>query len=321
MNPFMNGMAQGQVPNMPTTKELWKHEKEKYRHWIILFGIGILVIFALFLTSLILSIVNEASIKEHIRVWGYGKAQFAGIDPKGKIIYDGSDYDLAVKDWASSTWTKENIIYTSIKAGLSGIGVILFVSTTYNAYQKKSFARLSAWASFAIAICALIGVYEIISMAWQEYPKVVFQYPEGIFLFILYIIPIAIWLFVSRPIAKIRRTFLMAERIEAFKNSPQYQQMQEQMSQMQNGGNINPAAMGPFGPQSQPQTGPAGTPTAAPTQPVKRELTPKEKRIKELQAMNISNLKEIAKKLSISGYTSMKKAELIDNIVRISESN
>lgn len=158
--------------------------------------------------------------------------------------------------------------------------------------------------------------------------------PEGIIVFMLYISAILVFLGGSMQVAKIRKAFAISERVEQIKASPQYQAMQAQMNQMQANGQgpmMNPmGGMGPMGPVSTPQPetpvqpANAGQTTVgtnvAPIQPaVKRELTPLEKQTKKLSAMKVGDLKALAKKLSISGYSTMKKNELVDNIIRITE--
>lgn len=317
MNPNMFGqMPMGQLPKVPTTTEMWKDEKTKYRHWIILFGVSILAIFGLLLAGLIVNLVNEHEIKDSLIKW----AEKGNINMPSNITAP-TEVATYISDWASKYWRSSLIIVQSIKLALVFIGVILFISTVYTAYTKKSFSHISKWATTIVGLGALVGVWQLLSLIWGASP--VFSYPQGIYDFILYILPIAVYIFVSQPINKIRRQFAYSERIEQIKNSPQYKQMMEQMEAMQNGqAGSNP--MGPFGPMSQPQpTNPmaAAPMAAAPAQPVKKELTPSEKRAKELSNMKVEELKAIAKKLSISGYSAMKKEELIENIIRITEND
>ena len=93
---------------------------------------------------------------------------------------------------------------------------------------------------------------------------------------------------------------------------------------MQNG-SFNPQQMGPFGPM-----GGVSNPVASantnlnknePTNPVKKEavLTERQQKEKELSKMTVDNLRKISKKLSISGFQTMKKTELIEAILRVSK--
>ena len=313
MNPNMFGGMPMQLPKVPTPSELWENEKEKYRHWIILFGLAIIAIAALFLTSLILTVVRENEIKDDLFKWGNGKLHFTDVDPKK----DPTKYADELHKWADSYWRNQLIVFTSIKFGFAIIGVVLYIQTVIQAYQRKSFSKLSSWASFVIGICALFGVFQLFYMAFSEANRVVFSYPEGIYDFILYILPIVAWFFISRPIAKIKRTFMYSERIEMIKKSPQYQQMQQQMESMQNG-QMNVGGMGPFGPTMPTQQ----TNVVNPEEGNKvKELTKKEKRYNELRTMTVDQLREVAKKMSISGYSTMKKSELIEAINRLSNDN
>lgn len=320
MNPNMMGMGMqmGNLPNVPTTKELWENEKNKYRHWIILFGISIILIFSLYLVSVILHAINKSSIETSIKNWLDNNTIINNID-KTK---DPVRFDAEVTRIVDSFW-KQKIIWGSFDLTLSTTALVLFAQTTYQSYQRKSFSKLSSWASFTVALVAIMGAFELLQMAWQEFPRIVFHYNEGIYAFMLYIIPIAIWLFISRPISKIKRVFMISERVEMIKNSPEYQNFTQQMNQYQSG-NIDPKNMGPFGPTTQTnntKTNNTNASSDAKTDDKKVEpiLTPKQKRRKELEEMTISDLKEIAKQLSLSGYSSMNKKELIENIMRISE--
>ena len=108
---------------------------------------------------------------------------------------------------------------------------------------------------------------------------------------------------------------MISERVEAVKNSPQYKAYMEQMEQMKNG-TVSPSNMGPYGPVAA-----TVTPKEKTEEEIKREETKAkiEKRKAELNDMTLVDLKEIAKKLSLSGYSTMKKEELIENIIRITE--
>lgn len=321
MNPNMFGqMGPGALDAVPTTEKLWQNEKEKYRHWIILFAISILAIFALLIVGLVLNIAHETRIKHDLASWGYGKIEFSGADnpTTGDLANPdpaATKYLPKLVDWASNTW-RSKVITQSLKAGFVGIGVVLFASTVYQSYQNKSFAKISGWATMTVGLGAIMGVWQLMSM-WIHKDYSIFSYSEGIYDFILYILPIVVFFFVSRPLNKIKRQFAYAERVQMIKQSPQYQQMMQQAESMRNGtGQPN---MGPMGPMGQPM--PMGPTAATPAKaaPVPKELTEKEKRVKELSSMKIAELREIAKKLSLSGIDEMKKAELIDAIIRVSE--
>lgn len=315
MNPNMFGQIPlGQLPDVPSTEELWKDEKSKYRHWIILFGISIIIIFALLLTALILNAVHGDSIKESLFNWGNGKINFNGIKTG-----NNEQYNIDLNAWSNHYWKFNIIITQSVKIIIVLIGIILYFSTVQKAYKNKTFSHLSSWATMAIGIGALMGMWQLFSLFNNN---AIFSYSEGIYDFILYILPIGIFIFVSRPVVVIKRKFAYSEKIESIKNSPQYQQMKQQMNGQT--GPTQPNNMGPMGPMGQPFPN-GSTPKEAgkstQPQPVKKELTASERRTKELMNMKLEDLKEVAKKLSISGYDIMSKKETVEAIVRITEND
>ncbi|NQZ65770.1 MAG: Rho termination factor N-terminal domain-containing protein [Mycoplasmatales bacterium] len=335
---MINPNMMGQMSDVPTTKELWKNEKSKYRHWVILFGISILSIFILLLTSFILNLVNESSIKEAMTNWA--------LNPdgtlSGKVSFDatfvrnnGGDAKV-VASWVDSYYLRNTFWLGSIQIAVVFIGMILYGYTIYESYKNHSFAKISKIATFIVGLGAFIGIFKLFGL-FRGGDTVIFQYPEGIYEFVLWFLPILIFIFISLPLNKIRRSFQISERYEQFKNSPQYEIYKNQMDAMQNGQfnqgmgpmGMGPMGMGAYGPMNQPMgnpnnpTPPTNNPTSSTeenTKP-KKELSDKEKKIKELSKMKIVDLKKIAKKLMISGYKTMKKSELIDAISRLTENN
>ncbi len=326
-------MMMGQMQDVPTTKELWKDEKSKYRHWIILFGVSLLVIFSLLLTSFILNLANENSIKQAMINWAIkpdgqltGNVGFNAASIQGKT---NAQLLSLVSDWANNYYTRNTLTLGSIQIVIVFIGVVLYFYSIYESYKKQSFAKISKVATFVVGIGALIGFFKLFSLMTNNSNRIIFEYPEGIYEFILWFLPLLIFIFISIPLNKIRRSFQISERYEAFKNSPQYEMYKQQMDAMKNG-QFNPGmngmgSMGPFGPINQPTNQAAAQPNTQPNNsnpnPVKKELTKKEKKHAELSKMRIVDLKKIAKKLSISGYTSMKKTELVNAILRLTESD
>jgi len=130
---------------------------------------------------------------------------------------------------------------------------------------------------------------------------------------------IAVYFGASTKVVRIRRQFAISERVEQLQNDPVYQaQMKQMQNMMQNGG----MQMGPMGPMSQPMNQPSqpvmnpqGTQQTNNT--INEPLISKEE--KELKEMTIAQLKQVAKKLSISGTSTMKKAELIKAILRVTD--
>ena len=313
MNPNMMGMQMGQMPNIPTTTELWKNEKAKYRLWMISFTIGIIIVFSLLLTSAILNIVGREGIKTAL-VESITKHYGGPNSPAAQEALNG----------VNKTVTMNNIAIPAIEAGLIGIGAILFVVTLFESYKKKNFAKLSGFAPLIIGIGAFMAIFQIVRLAWSHNGGT-FDNPGGIFQFINNFLLLGVYFAGSMQVSRIRRTFIASERIEKIKNSPQYQQAQAQMNAMQNGGQ---APMGnPYGPMGMgtptgaASVNKAGATVGAPGNPI--PVTPVEtisKERKALETMSVAELKKVAKKLSISGYSTMKKPELIKDILRVTSS-
>ena len=324
MNPNIMGM-QG-LPNVPTTKELWKNEKDKYRIWIVMLTITLTAITVLALVSFILGLINSESIESTIKTSLRDNVPSKITDP-GKI----SEWKDEV---TNSLLVRSFKVFPGIIFGLLLIGMVMYIATLIESYKRKSFSKLSKWTTLVIGVGAIYGIYMLISMIQSKSIILEIQ-PEGIILFMLYVSSILVFLGGSFQVSRIRKQFAISERVEQIKASPQYQAMKAQMDQMQaNGGPMmnpmGPTGMGPMGPMSTPQPPMSTKPTNAGqttmgSQPsvvqpaVKKELTPLEKQTKKLSVMKVDDLRSLAKKLSISGYSTMKKSELVDNIIRITE--
>ena len=308
-----NGMQQNNqfMEDVPTTKELWKKEKPEYRQWIILFGIGMIVIFAMLLAGIIMNVKNEVNIK---------KSLFAWAQTHLSIPADIKDKETYMHNWASYYWKMSLVMIQSVKLFFVFIGIVLYTTTVYHSYKQKSFSKISKWATFVVGFGAFMGVWQLFSLISSS---PLFSYSEGIFDFINFIFPIVIFAFVSIPLNKIRRSFQISERMEQIKNSPQYKSMQEQMKSNQQNPMGNPYGYNnPYGPSTvnnnmqQPVS-----PVVNPVVDKEQENSKKNNKITKLNNMKINELKEIAKKLSISGYYYMKKSELVQAIIRITEEN
>lgn len=313
MNPF----TMGGVPNVPTTEELWKEEKSKYRVWIVLFAISIIAIFALSLTSIILNVIGKDSIEDTIFEW-YKKH----ADPDNSLAKITKDADA----YAFNHW-KETIIIDSFKLTFVSIGIVLFFSTVIESYRHHTFEKLSKFATYIVGLSAIFGAYQLLSLIFRKSPEL--EYSEGIIGFVSWLVPVIIWMFVSIPVNKIRRQFQVASAVEKIKADPRYQEMiKAQQTGQGPFANMGMGPMGPMGPMPQPGFGPQPqtpgqtpfrqSPVNTPDLNQARELTPEEKRELDLRTMTILELRKVAKQLSISGYEDMNKSELVDAIMRVS---
>ena len=280
--------------NVPTPQELWKNEKSKYRVWIILFGISIFGILALSLVGLILNASNKTEVIQNLINWGNSSSSTLRFAK-------GVDVDIAIDNWANRFYRNDLIITPSLKVTVLFIGFVLYISTIIDCYRKKTFSVISKWSTFVIGVGAIIGVYQLFNI---YYGTPIFSYAYGIYNFIGYIAPILVFIFVSVRINRIRNQFLMSERFSKLKNSPEFKNLQEQMKSGQN----------PISPLS-PFINPSFNQTQSTNEQNKID---KNSNLEKLKKMKMIELKAIAKKLSISGYNTMKKEELIDSILRVS---
>lgn len=286
------------LPEVPTVKELWKNEKSKYRHWILLFGIGIAAVFALQLTAFIINMVNMDSIKDSIET---------NLKETYKNVSD-SDVNAAF----NSTF----LIGPIIQLVLVGLGLVYFLTTVYASYKNHSFAKISQWATMVIGIGAFIAIFQLLQLSWRSGSRTIFDTPGGVFQFVNYFLMIGVYFGASVKVSKIRREFAVSERVEQLKNDPAFQQQMEMYKNMMQNGQMQ---MGPMGPM----VNPMAPPVQPGQQPVNQPITPAEPQISkeeaDLKEMTVVELKDVAKELSISGYSDMKKAELIKAILRVTE--
>ena len=302
----MMGMQMGQMPELPTIKELWKNEKSKYRQWMILFAIGVAVVFALLLTSAIFNLIGRADIEKALNK-KYNEYYAAGSS--------------ALREAIKSIGYTVNVYYIGlpmVQAVFVGIGLILFIVTLFESYKEKNFGKISGFSTMIIGAGAFMAFFQLIRLFWSHGGT--FDNPGGIFQFVNYFLLIGVYFGGSSQVSRIRRTFIMSERIAKIKASPEYQQAQQQAQAMMNGqAPTNPIA-NPYGPAG--VGTPMGSPKVNATGEVVKSVEPEiSKERQELEKMSVSNLKKVAKKLSISGYSTMKKPELIKSILRVTSSN
>lgn len=299
MNPLL-----GQLPDVPPVKELWKREKSQYRVWIILFGVSILTILSLLITSIVLTQI------------GSGKED---IINKWYQYYSNEFRDHAAKDNANASFNWNQTVMPSIMVAMVGIGAMLFLTTTIKAYQKQNFAFISNWSTFSVGLGAMVGFVQLMRQIQAPHLVTPVNTVGGIVMLIAYILFIVIWIMASMPLVKIRREFQLSMRIEAIKNDPRYQAAMANPAAgagMQQG----PYGMGPImGAQMAATPTQPGTENQTPQPNMNNVKTKEDKRREALENMTVAELKKVASKLSISGHKDMRKAELIDAIMRISK--
>ncbi len=283
MNPFFQA-------NTPTTKEMWKNEPNKYRQWIILFGISMIIFLTLTLIGLILVFMNKDSLHTSITNSLENSKNSKGDPSKvatQRIIFSFIAIPIIM------------IVMTIASTGLYGI-------TLLNSYKEQTFSKLSGP---AIYLPQFIGMFSLFGAIFSSYN--VISMVEGNVGAILSIVAqyfSIILLVFAWQVSKIRKTFIHIERMEALKKSPEFQQMQEQMKTFFNAAQSGQTPSSAYGPTPE-------TPKAKVKESDAQLNDAPE--VVELKKLKKAELIEIANKLSISGSDKMSKDELVATIVRV----
>ena len=301
MNPFL------MQKDIPVISDLWKNEVNKYRLWIILFFAGILIIAAL---TLIYIILRATGITHDII------QQFMNSFNKNSKISNQITYDKAhLKYWSLM------IIWPSIVFAFISLSIILATITIKTAYKHHNFGLISWAAILIIQMCAILALINIFYFWIGRGVTNVTTSSSNIFYIIVMFLYVPVLYFTNR-VSRIRKLFLLSIRMEKLKSDPNYQNMQQQMQQfMNNAGNRSPFGFNPSNNSNNRSTSNpvnTNTPTTNKSKPLVKN-TPQNGPVlseadKQLSKLRIAQLREIAKKLYISGYDTMSKQELISSI-------
>lgn len=289
INPQLMGL--NNFENVPNPKDLWKDEKQKYRHWIILFGIGLLVVLAFYLTGSILNLFDKENILQNIRV--------------------SLQNNLVSENQVNNQWITNYLVFPSLIISLLSIGLILYVVTITKSYLQSTFARISLWSIYVIGFGALFSFVQIITyLASKNFG---FVSMGSIFIFINSILFIVVYFTSATKVNRIRRQFVYAEYVQKLKKDDRFIKLQEnlQSSLVNPQQSVSPFAPGIINPSAQVSSTPV---------PDKISDVKLGNQYNKLKAMSITKLKEVASQLSISGVELMKKDELIATIIRVSSS-
>lgn len=302
INPQLMGL--NNFDNVPTTKDLWKNEKQKYRHWMILFGIGLLAVFVLYSIGFIINLIDKELIMQKL------------------IAEVRKDTNISdPKSLAESRFLTHFVIFPSIVVSSLFIAIILYVVTIIKSYLQHSFAHFSLWLIYIVSFGALFSFIQIVTMLTSA--KLLMQFTGSIFIFITLTLFVVFYFTTATKVSRIRKQFAYSEYIQKLKNDERFMKFQQNMQNSMGEGNMfgnTSWRNNPFGPQSvNPQTSITDPNKAISTNlqvPIDIKM---HKQYNKLQAMSIEKLKEIGKKMSISGMELMQKDELVETIIRVSK--
>ncbi len=285
MNPFFQAKT-------PTTKEMWENEPNKFRHWIILLGIGLLIYMTLIITSIILVSIGYTDLKKI----------FSDIYTANKVNNPDSS--------AGRDVLVNYIVLPSITGLLTVASILLYTTTTHASYKAKSFSKLSGFSIYFSEFIGLFAIFNAVRILFSSTSVLqeIGQNPGALLSIIAQFFSIALFIFATQ-VSKIRKKFIYSERMETLSKSPEFTQMQEQMktffNQAQTGQNPSTAY------------GPVPTQTTTPVNPAVQTKVQEAPEVTKLKKLKISELRNIASQLSISGADKMKKDELIATIIRV----
>ncbi len=292
INPHLMGL--NNFDNVPTPKDLWKNEKQKYRHWIILFGIGLFVVLAFYLTGAVLNIVNKDSIILALQ------EQYKDF-PKSETL-------------VQNAWITQHLVFPSLIISLLSIGLFLYVITITKSYLHTSFAQISLLSISVISFGALFSFIQLIMFLISLSRKPFnFNSMGSIFIFITSILFIVVYFTSATKVNRIRRQFAYSEYVQKLKTDERFINFQDHLKNSMVNQSASPFAPGIINPIVAPMP-------AANNQETKINDLKTNDQYEKLNAMSIEKLQEIAIKLSISGVELMQKNELISTIIRVSSS-
>ncbi len=278
------------MAQMPTEKQLWKHEPNKLRIWIVLFMIVLFIFSTTIIVGSILTILKLDEWLSEIVKNSLGKIDLKDFKIKLSLIY---------------------IVVPMISGilGLSGIAYFSFVLP--KSYKLNTFSNLP---QYPLSISYVFGFFGLSMVSFFWYPSAS-HYTGPLLIIVSSFVSIALWFFTVR-VGAIKKGFMRAKAFEEMQRSPEFQEMQEQMKNFFQQANNGQTPNSPFG---TPPTRPAPEATqAAANEPTKTNPEATESNeVKELKKLGLTELRTIASKLSISGSDKMNEDDLIKAIIRV----
>ena len=264
--------------------QLWDQDRRTFFWWIASFMVGLVVIISVLLAAIGILSADRAVIIEAIKT----SLETTGRPP-------ANPGDEATRQWGIGLGTQ--VVYLAIFV----TALISLALSFQKSLKKKSFAALSMMPTAIVFVMSvssfvdfIVATFNGISIA--DSLKISSFYI--ISLFVIKIVYLLVWFFVSRNVALIRRIFLKVEfdehRSRFFQNADVF-----------TSGTASAA------------TGFNAAATSANPAAARSEGNGTDPTYQRLEALDKKQLDQIAKQLSISGYETMARAELIKVIYGI----
>ena len=264
-------------------EQLWEEDHKTFYWWIGALFVSLLIIITILITMLVIFIADKDIILKQQVEWimqSPNNNNGSSIEQVTKKVEAFINGEIA--------W---QVIFIAVF--LCALGLLTY--SFWKCLKSKTFSVLSSLPTGIVFFLSFSSFLNFITLIGQSISDFLSLSNYYIFNFIVIkIIYLLVWFFVSRNVAIIRRLFVRLENIEKFESvigKKIYEDVTEDNSQS------NPAAT-----------------TSKATSNVKKEDDPIYQRLSSLEE---KGLHQIAKELSISGYDSMDKAELLNTIYSI----
>ena len=263
-------------------EQLWEEDHKTFYWWIGALFVSLLIIITILITMLSIFIADKDVILKQQVEW---------------IMQSPNNNGASIEQVTKKTegFINGEIAWQVIFIAVFLCALGLLTHSFWKCLKSKTFSVLSALPTGIVFFLSFSSFLNFITLIGQSISDFLSLSNYYIFNFIVIkIIYLLVWFFVSRNVAIIRRLFVRLENIEKFESV-----IGKKIYEDVTGDNS--------------QSNPAAT-TSKATSNVKKEDDPIYQRLSSLEE---KGLHQIAKELSISGYDSMDKTELLNTIYSI----
>ena len=264
-------------------EQLWEEDHKTFYWWIGALFVSLLIIITILITMLVIFIADKDIILKQ-------QVEWIMQSPNNN---NGSSIEQVTKK--VEAFINGEIAWQVIFIAVFLCALGLLTHSFWKCLKSKTFSVLSSLPTGIVFFLSFSSFLNFITLIGQSISDFLSLSNYYIFNFIVIkIIYLLVWFFVSRNVAIIRRLFVRLENIEKFESV-----IGKKIYEDVTGDNS--------------QSNPAAT-TSKATSNVKKEDDPIYQRLSSLEE---KGLHQIAKELSISGYDSMDKTELLNTIYSI----